>query len=329
MKKELEIRRFTASDTAQAAALWNKEASKFHYKRLSELEFSDTFVNHRDYDPDCTFVAVEGERVVGFAAGCTGDHLPLGEVAGYITTVLMDEQAADEQLDAMIARLEQRFIQLGKKQAELLFFNPVKLIWTMPGAPAHEHNNAPGIDRAMPLYKRLLARGYADRATQCGMHLALGSFELPSSILNKEQRAGEKGYRIENYDAGKHSGLQDMLEALQNPQWSSDVAHYAGQGAQLPVAVYENVCVGFAGPIIRQPNGRAFFCGVGVHPQHEGHGLGSVLFFRMVEAFQQANCDYITLFTGKTNPARSIYEKAGFVTEKEFAILRRELEYNG
>ncbi|MNZ95079.1 Acetyltransferase (GNAT) family protein [compost metagenome] len=70
-------------------------------------------------------------------------------------------------------------------------------------------------------------------------------------------------------------------------------------GAPLVVAVRGNEVVGFAGPIVSEPNGRAFFCGIGVHPEHEGHGLGSVLFFRMVEAFQHAGCQYISLFTGK------------------------------
>lgn len=324
----MEVRPFIASDTKQAAALWNEQATKFHYKPLTEEEFYSTFIDQRYYDAACTFVAVEEDRVVGFAAGCTGDDLPLGELAGYITTVIMNENASAEQMDAMIERLEARFVELGKVQAEVLFFNPVKLIWTMPSAPGHEHNNAPGIDRAMPLYERLLARGYADRATQCGMHLQLGSFEIPESILGKEEQAKQKGYSVVRYNAAQHAGLAEMLEGLQNPQWITDVARYAEQGVPLPVAVYEGACVGFAGPIIRQENGRAFFCGVGVHPAHEGHGLGSVLFFRMVEAFQEANCDYITLFTGENNPALRIYEKAGFKTEKQFAILRKELETN-
>jgi len=322
----MEIKLFNTEHLKLACALWNREGSKFHYKPLSEEQFMDTFVNHPYYDEACTFVAIEDGVVVGFAAGVTDDQLPLGDVAGYITTVIMNEACAPTQWDELISALEQRFVQLGKKQSEVLFFNPVKLIWTMPSEPKHEHNNAPGIDRSMPLYERLITRGYSDRATQCGMYLPLGSFEIPPAVLAKEERARELGYVITLYNAKLHTGIADMLEALNNPGWNREVAYYAAQDVPLPVAVKDGVCVGFAGPIVRQDNGRAFFCGVGVHPEHEGKGLGSVLFYRMVEAFQAANCDYITLFTGKNNPALKIYEKAGFTIEKEFAILRKELD---
>src|SRR5690606_31777978 len=175
---------------------------------------------HPFYDEACTFVAGEDDHVIGFAAGVTGDQLPLGDVAGYITTVIMDEAAEMVQLDEQINALERRFVELGKKQAEVLFFNPVKLIWTMPSAPKHEHNNAPGIDRSMPLYERLIARGYSDRATQCGMYLPLGGFEIPPAVLAKEERARELGYEITFYNAEEHSGVDDMLVALDNPGWN-------------------------------------------------------------------------------------------------------------
>lgn len=324
----MEIRPFTIADTLQVVALWNKQATPFHYKTLTEKQFQKTFIEHRYYDPDCTFVAVEEGHVVGFAAGCTGDDLPFGDIAGYVTTVIMYAEATDEQLDAMIDKLEKRFLALGKSRSEVLFFNPVQLIWTMPGAPDHEHNNAPGIDREMPLYQRLVAKGYVDRGTQCGMYLPLGRFEIPAAMIEKEERAKQRGYQVMFFDNSQHVGLDDLLQVLENPQWMKEVKGYAEQGAPLLVAVYEGSCVGFAGPIIRQANGRAFFCGIGVHPSHEGHGLGSVLFFRMVEAFQVAHCEYITLFTGENNPAKGIYEKAGFHTEKQFAILRKELNAN-
>ncbi|MNI07023.1 Mycothiol acetyltransferase [compost metagenome] len=221
--------------------------------------------------------------------------------------------------------LEERFQELGKKQADVLFFNPVKLIWNIPSAPQHEHNNAPGISKDQPLYEALIARGYEDRATQCGMYLKLGSFIVPEDILGKEAKANNKGYYVEPYVPELHTGLEATLAALENPQWEKDVVSFVKDGAPLVVAVHGNEVVGFAGPIISQPNGRAFFCGIGVHPEHEGHGLGSVLFFRMVEAFQNVGCQYISLFTGSNNPAIRIYQKAGFNIEKQFSILRREL----
>jgi ribosomal protein S18 acetylase RimI-like enzyme len=323
----MRIRPFSMEDLTAVVELWNREATKYDYKPLDERAFQDTFIDHPYYDAECVWVGINDKGIVGFAAGCSGDDLPLGDVAGYITCVMVDaDVAAPEYYDAFLQRMEERFQSLGKGQAEVLFFNPVKLIWRIPGAPQHEHNNAPGISKDQPLYNALITRGYVDRATQCGMYLKLGSFVLPEDITNKETSANRKGYYVGAYEPVVHTGLETMLAALHNPQWEKDVAAYVRDGARLVAAVQGNEVVGFAGPIISQSNGRAFFCGIGVHPEHEGHGLGSVLFFRMVEAFQHAGSHYISLFTGRNNPALRIYQKAGFQTVKEFSILRRELK---
>lgn len=140
-----------------------------------------------------------------------------------------------------------------------MFFNPVKLKWSIPSAPQHEHNNAPGISKDLPLYEALMARGYEDRATQCGMYLKLGSFIVPEDILDKETNANSKDYYITSYVPDLHTGLEATLAALQNPQWKKDIVTYVKVDAPLVVAVYGNEVVGFAGPIISQSNGRAFF----------------------------------------------------------------------
>lgn len=318
---------FTSDYTSGVVELWNKEATKYHYKPFTEETFVQAFIEHQHYDPQCMWVGCEDGKVIAFAAGCSGDDLPLGDVAGYITCVIVDTATAQKSdYNALIWLLEKRFLELGKKQAEVLFFNPTKLIWTMPSEPRHEHNNAPGISKEQPLYEALIERGYADRATQCGMYLPLGQFTIPADVMNKEDKANRLGYKISEYDANVHTELDALLAALQNPQWQKDITQFAQQGVPIVMAIYGTQCVGFAGPIVREHNGRAFFSGIGVHPAHEGHGLGSVLFFRMVEAFQHAGCDYVTLFTGSNNPAIRIYQKAGFTIEKEFSILRKELE---
>lgn len=322
----MQIRPFSMEDLSAVVALWNREATRYDYKPLTEQEFQDTFVHHSYFDAECIWVGCNETGVAGFAAGCSGEDLPLGDVAGYITSVIIDSAAASMELyDAFVRRMETRFRQLGKKQAEVLFFNPVKLKWTIPSAPQHEHNNAPGISKDQPLYEALIARGYADRATQCGMYLKLGGFSVPEDITGKESKASKEGYQVTLYAPAVHKGLEATLAALENPQWEKDVAAHVKNDEPLVVAVYGNEVVGFAGPIILEPDGRAFFCGIGVHPEYEGHGLGSILFFRMVEAFQNAGGQYISLFTGSNNPALRIYQKAGFNIEKKFSILRREL----
>ncbi|PLT43693.1 putative acetyltransferase [Paenibacillus pasadenensis] len=322
------IRNWNEEDRRGALALWNREAVRDGYKPLDEAGFAALIAEHPQFDPGTAFVAEAGGELRGLAIGCTGDELPLGAQAGYITCVLADaalgEAEADRLRRELLSRLERRFAELGKTQADVLFFNPMRLPWLVPGTPGHEHNNAPGAPAGGALHRLLLEAGYAERSLQHGMHLDLAHFEVPESILLKRSRAAAEGYAVERLDPTRHTGLEELLDALGNPLWQREIADCAARGVPVVAAVYGSRLVGFAGPVVREPSGRGYFAGIGVHPEHEGHGLGSLLFFSLCEAFRSIGTDYMTLFTGSENPALRIYDKAGFKTAKTFAVMRKE-----
>ena len=54
-------------------------------------------------------------------------------------------------------------------------------------------------------------------------------------------------------------------------------------------------------------------------------GLGTLLFYRLCQAEKEAGARYMSLFTGEKNPARHIYERAGFEAVRTFGILRKAL----
>jgi ribosomal protein S18 acetylase RimI-like enzyme len=309
----------------EVIALWNSEAVKDGYKELTEQSFADIFLYSPYFDKETTFVLLESDQVKGFACGCTGDDIPLGNVAGYITCiVLSSDYQSNENYKLLLDALEHRFQALGKKQADILFFNPMLLTWYIPETPKHEHNNAPGVPVESRLYSFLLTDGFIEREKECAMYLNLSQFSIPEDIRAKEAKAVTDGYRVELFDSEKHSGIVEMLTGFDNPLWAKQIPQYVADGVPLVIAAHEGKVVGFAGPVIRQHNGRAFFAGIGVHPDHEGHGLGSILFFKLCEAFQNIQTEYMSLFTGQANPAIRIYEKAGFKKVKQFAIMRRE-----
>lgn len=307
-------------------ALWNESAVSDGYKELTSASFAETFTSSPYFDAACTFVLLEDGEPRGFACGCTGDDLPLGDVAGYVTCVVPAEgYGSDTNRAALLGAIEARFRALGKRQSEVLFFNPMKLPWYIPGTPGHEHNNAPGVPVDSALYPFLLDQGYVDRARQCAMYRPLADFAIPEDIRAKETKAAEGGYRVELYNPARHSGLERMLAGLGNPAWEREIAACAAEGVPFVIAAHGDEAAGFAGPVVRQDNGRGYFAGIGVHPDHEGRGLGSILFFKLCEALRDVGADYMSLFTGSNNPAIRIYEKAGFNTVRQFAIMRKEL----
>ncbi|AJS58222.1 GNAT family N-acetyltransferase [Paenibacillus sp. IHBB 10380] len=306
-------------------ALWNKEAVEDGYKELTETSFADIFLSNSYFDRETAFVLLESDIVKGFACGCTGDDLPWGDVAGYVTCIVLSSDCqSDDYYKLLLESLEKRFQHLGKRQADILFFNPMLLPWYIPGTPKYEHNNAPGVPLDSKLYPFLLSQGYVDRSRECAMYLNLADFFISEDMKAKEEKAVTEGYKVERFDLEKHSGVVEMLARLNNPLWDTQIPKYIADGVPMVIVAYEGRVVGFAGPVICQDNGRAFFAGIGVHPSHEGHGLGSILFFKLCEAFQNINTTYMSLFTGRNNPAMRIYEKAGFQHAREFSVMRRE-----
>lgn len=305
--------------------LWNVEAVKDGYKELTEQSFDHIFLSSPYFDPEITFVWLESDQVKGFACGCTGDDLPLGNVAGYITCiVLSDDVKTDDHYKQMLGAVENRFRQRGKKQSDVLFFNPMMLPWYIPNTPQHEHNNAPGVPVDSSLYAFLVRQGYIERARECAMYLNLAEFTFPEQSKSKEDKAAGHGYHVELFDPLKHHGVAEMLLGFDNPLWQKEIEKSTSDGVPVVIASHHGKVVGFAGPVIRQDNGRGYFSGIGVHRDHEGHGLGSILFFKLCEAFKNIGTDYMSLYTGSTNPAIRIYEKAGFQTVKQFSVMRRE-----
>lgn len=311
----------------EVIALWNEWAVKDGYKEMTEERFDAIIRSNPHFGAEHAFLWLEDGRVQGFACGCTGDELPLGDVAGYMTcAVLPDGRKTDELYGELLTALENSFAAKGKRQSEVLFFNPMQLPWYIPDTPGHEHNNAPGVPLDSPLHRYLLRRGYAERAVEHAMYMPLDGFAVSEETERKEAKATESGYRVELLDAGKHTGLQEMLEALGNPLWQREVSRSAAEGVPVVLAARRGEAVGFAGPVIREASGRGWFAGIGVHPEHEGHGLGTILFSRLCEAFRNVGADYMSLYTGSTNSAMRIYEKAGFRTVKRFAVMRKMLD---
>ena len=305
--------------------LWNAVAVKDGYVELDIKRFENIFKNNPYFKSENAFI-LYSNGVVGFACGCTGDDLPLGDVSGYITCIILSPEMQNKSnFSKLTNALEASFKKRGKKQSEVLFFNPMMLPWYIPNTLKHQHNNAPGAPIGSYFYKFLLEDGYVERTRECAMYLNLKEFELPEDILKKERDLLCQNYEVELFDKSRHSGVIEMLRGLDNPLWQREITEYSKNGTPFIIAAYDRKVVGFAGPVIRQETGRGYFTGIGVNSEHEGHGLGSVLFFNLCEAFKNINAEYMSLYTGLSNPAIKIYKKAGFIPVREFAVMRKEL----
>lgn len=320
------IRNYKTEDEDALHSLWNTAGVKQGFAPLSKEKFHQLLTGHPDFSPEYTFVMEERGTVCGFVNGCTGDHIPKGDVRGYFSCLILSA-AADtaENSRLLLEALEYAFRKAGKTYSAVTFFNPIRLPWIIPGTKNHQHNNAPGIPLDIPLHDRMLSAGYRESTRECAMYLNLADYTAPTWLAEKTAKMAQQGYTVARYDPSIHQGLQEMVDALGNPMWSEEIPAAGRTGMNLLVALKGNTCAGFTGPVYPEDTGRGYFAGLGVAPQFEGHGLGTLLFHRLLEEERKAGSRYMSLFTGEENPARFIYLGAGFRVVRTFGVLLKEL----
>lgn len=320
------LRNYTNTDRPAVAGLWQRSAARQGYAPRTPRQLDPLLFEHPYFNDRHAFVWETEGGVGAFICGCTGEDIPRGNERGYFTCFLADETLDTPELcAAMFAALEESFRAAGKRCSAVTFFNPMRLPWVIPGTPGFEHNNMPGIAAELPLHGRMLAQGYTEAARECAMYRSLANFTLPPQIEALQARLETEGYTVRPYDAARHTGLEEMLAALENPDWTAQITHAGRTGQLLPVALCGDVVAGFAGPVYPEPTGRGYFAGIGIAPAYQGHGLGKLLFFRLCQAEKEAGARYMSLFTGETNHARKIYESAGFQQVRSFGVLLKTL----
>lgn len=325
---------YTPEYLPAAAALWNAHAQseEMPHKRLSQEAFAAKFVTPAAGLHKVNNVLVQDGGIIGFASGA----YKAGTAVGYVTFVLVDGahrrrgagtallHAVEEGLAAAATR------ENGKPASlEARFFNPVTLEWVVPGSPGHDHPNAPGVDVAGKGYLFLKNNGYRDVDHENAYYRRLEGFAHSPAIARSLEALGQQGIEITRYDPARHTGLAELLDDLGSEDWRnillSNAARPDGGRPLLIVAHGARVC-GFAGPLDVQPSGRGYFAGIGVHSAYRQRGAGKALFSCLCMNLQDIGAQFMTLFTGESNPARNIYESAGFRIVKCWAGMRKTME---
>lgn len=320
------IRNYRQGDAAALLHIWNTAGVRDGFAPLDGADFDRILLCHPDFSPEFTFVLEEKGEILGFCNGCTGDHIPKGRERGYVSCVLLADAAdSDENAAALLDALENAFRKAGRIHAAVTCFNPIRLPWVIPGTNGHQHNNAPGIAIDIPLYERMLRRGYREGSRERAMYLDLTDFSTPDWVEEKAAKMAARGCTVARYDPEKHTGLEEMVASLGNPMWSAEIPEAGRTGMDLLVALQDNVCAGFTGPVYPEKTGRGYFAGIGVGPSFEKRGFGTLLFYRLLKREKETGAQYMSLFTGEENHAGSIYLGAGFRVVRRFAVMLKEL----
>lgn len=328
----MEIINFEKSFLEGTVDFWNRScAGELPYKPFTKESFTEKFLKNPDFSYEGTFLAVEAGRVVGFANGIFRKNPVSGQsfedAPGYVTFVLVDRDFRRKGMGgALLSRVEDYLKINGKKELEIKFFNPINLEWTVPGTDGHDHPNSPGVILDSPAYLFFKKHGYEKQSTEVSLHLDLNSFTMSEKYREKLKTLSGQGISMTYYDSSKHTGFDALFDHLKNEYWRKDIKDNLSLSKPLPVLVASDngkIC-GYAGPITVQESGRGWFAGIGVDPDYEGRGIGTLLFIMLMKSFRDLGAGFSTLFTGIDNPARKIYERAGFRVVMQWAVMKKE-----
>jgi len=265
-------------------------------------------LEHQAFDANRAWVTEQNGQLQGFAC-CTGDFLACAV------------GACEELLDVV----HQDAALRGCVHLKISYFCPIRLPWIIPDGHGAQHNNMPGVPEDGPLFPLLRSLGWRVKAREVAMYLPLEGFEFPAEMVKQAEEMAKQGYCVDWYDETRHKGVDEMVESLHNSMWSAEIPAAAHGGLPLLVGLEGNTVAGFTGPVRPEPTGRGYFAGIAVGPAWQGHGLGKLLFYRLLEAEKAVGARYMTLFTGVDNHARQMYRKAGFREVGQFAVMEKEL----
>ena len=274
-------------------------------------------------EPRVTLGAFEGDHLVGMASGTVSPERRVGYLSYLcvapdcrrkgLATALMEELEEALAADPVVEKLE------------VVFHNPVQLPWYVPHGNGDYHPCLPGVDKSSGLYLFLKNRGYRDYATQNCYYRRMADYADKPSIAATRERLLSEGIELTLYDPDKHHGLPELFDNINNPGWK---AHVLAR-LDLPVVVAvdlnaDGLVVGYTGPLsVSGTPGRGNFCGIGVRTEYRGRGIGKPVFCEMCARHKDGGADFMSLYTGEDNPARNIYESAGFRIVRSFADMRK------
>lgn len=314
-------------DSKEIINLWNNNISEsFIYKKLDEQSYLKNFFREDENFKIVSFKAVINSKIVGFSSGV----LYPSRNTFYITMILVEKNYRYQGVgEKLYAELEKEWLKDESiLKVDLIFSNPVNLIWTVPRTNNHEHPNAPGVDFKSDAYLFFKNLGFRDFVYQNSYYRKISDYEYSENILNKIAKAKEENLTTDFYKYGEHIGLEELMTNLNSESWEKEILSHVREKKEkntLLVALDGNKVIGFTGPIHRQDNGRGYFAGIGIHSDYRGRGVGTLLFSKLCMEFKNIGVEYMTLFTGKSNPARNIYERENFKIVRSWANMRKEV----
>jgi ribosomal protein S18 acetylase RimI-like enzyme len=274
------------------------------YKTVDYDQFYSLFIKDKHY-----FYQKEKDSVMGFISGCIVEEI------GYISIVLGNDKISK----TLITSLEKQFTSSHCTMSMIHFFNPVQLKWHPRKGTIHQTYQ--GVLLNDSLFQVYQSLGYTVHSVQDTYYRNLMDFSYT------DESSSFSNVIIERFDSQKHSGLEQYCSSIHNPSFAHTIERNVQKDKPYPMLIaHDNgTVIGTTGPMYVTVDHRGAFGGIQILPDYYGKKIGRRLFLMLCMSLKEMGASYMTLFTGRNNPAQHIYKKAGFTVQQSFATMKKTL----
>ncbi len=318
------LRPITAASEAHAFYEAHREAGE-----LTLLSVNEACIRFwMEGDERVAIGAYDSNRLVGMALGAIGT----ARSAGFLSYLCVTPTYRRRRIGTMLCDALESALMAHPTvgRLEIVFHSPIRLPWYIPDAGGDYHPCMPGVSTASELYPFLCVRGWSDFARQNGYYRRLSDYTDAPHMATARDRLADDGIELTLYDPARHYGLPELFDNIRNPGWKAQVLAHLDRPVVVAVDHHRTddegraLVVSYTGPLsVDGQPGRGNFCGIGTRTDYRGRGIGKQVFCAMCRAHRDAGADFMSLYTGTDNPARNIYESAGFVAVRQFADMRK------
>ncbi len=299
---------------------------------MDNEQFNNHFFKSSAFQPNGTFVAEDGNKVIGFAS-CSLRAMDEGKekASCFLHTMIVKKEYRLQGIGSKLLKMCEDYAKVNHRTSmRFVFVCGVNWPWYIPNTDHHMHPGMPCVRINSPFYLFLYHHRYFVNSIHEGFHLPLAQYEMPKAVQEKIEENKKLGLTVEIYDPKKHTGINefcDEIEADGNPGFANSIRYNLNREKPYPflVALHDNKVCGWTGAMYVEPTGRGHLDGITVSPKERKHGLGKMLFCNLCNELKKMGASYMTFFTGLDNPARFMYIGAGFYVAQSFADMKKEL----
>lgn len=313
----MNIRPYAPDDLPAIVHLWNRCLTK---DPISEDRFWHHFLLDPNFDPEGTLVAEMEGRLVGFLQAVARQHpmppLGLEPDRGWLTVFFVDPDHRRAGVGSALLAAGLGYLRdLGRRE-----------VWCNGYAPIYI---APGVDvDYTDAQQFLLARQFEPAGEAVAMGMRLEGVRMPLAVETRRDHLQAEGFEIRAFRRPDTLPLIAFSER-HFPEYGTTILDGLQRGnEEIIVATFNGDVVGFTqweNTYTDPPAGaEGRFGPFGVRPDLRDRGLGSVIFYTLIERVLAGGTRYLWFgWAGGRN--LSFYERAGCEVTRRFRLFRRAL----